>query len=159
MGTQDVLAEPLILVDSDSLQILTRIPDLLCCRCIKGNLCPISVFYGTGVTPILVSTGSGNIVMLFIYLAVVNIGLYPVARHLKSQMLILVASAGTVITLALGISANYYRLPNHTVASVWIANLGLFSIFLGLSNHNPKDNLIPISSELPVLSSPATYDT
>jgi uncharacterized membrane protein len=105
----------------------------------KGVAISVLGTLGAYATPILVSTGSGNIVTLFIYLAVVNIGLYQVVRYLKSQMLILVACAGTMFTLAIAIAADYFSIPGYTIAGVWIANLTLFTIFLWIPNINPKE--------------------
>lgn len=106
----------------------------------KGVSISILGVIGANATPIIVSTGSGDIVMLFVYLAIVNIGVYQVVRYLKSQMLLLVACAGTLITLSLGIISYYFKLPGHTIACVWVANLALFSVFLGWSNIDPEEN-------------------
>ncbi len=106
----------------------------------KGVSVSVLGVIGANATPIIVSTGSGNIVMLFAYLAVVNIGVYQVVRHLKSQMLLLIACAGTLLTLSLGIISYYYKLPWHTIAGVWVANLALFTVFLGWANIDPEEN-------------------
>ncbi|MFH2046283.1 MAG: DUF2339 domain-containing protein [Pseudomonadota bacterium] len=106
----------------------------------KGVAISVMGVIGANITPIIVSTGSGDIVMLFAYLAIVNIGVYQVVRYLKSQMLLLTACAGTLITLSLGIISYYYKLPGHTIACVWVANLALFSVFLGWSNIDPEEN-------------------
>ena len=47
---------------------------------------PISVLGALGayLTPILVSTGQGSLIGLFVYLAVVNVGLFQVVRRLRS---------------------------------------------------------------------------
>ncbi|RPI74491.1 MAG: DUF2339 domain-containing protein, partial [Desulfobacteraceae bacterium] len=96
---------------------------------------------GAYLTPILVSTGQGNLVMLFLYLAVINAGLYSVVRILKSPFLLLVATAGTLGTLALGSFAGKTPTGSLIIAGVWIAQLILFSGFLGWMKEKPGESL------------------
>lgn len=87
---------------------------------------------GAYATPILVNTGQGNLIMLFLYLAIVNIGLYQVTRRLKSLGLLLVATVGTLASLSLGTFMASPSPPSLSIAIVWIANMALFSVFLDL---------------------------
>lgn len=93
---------------------------------------PISVLGAIGAysTPILVSTGQGSLTMLFLYLAVVNVGLYQVVKRLNSGGLLLLATVGTLCTLSLGAFAGRIHPTSIEVAGVWIANMAMFSVFL-----------------------------
>ncbi len=95
---------------------------------------------GAYVTPLLVNTGQGRIEMLFAYLAVVNAGLFLVARHLTSKGLLLVAAIGTAVTLGLA-SAHVFDLTAGTnLAVVWILNLALFTFFLDRAEADPRQS-------------------
>ncbi len=85
---------------------------------------------GAYCTPILVSTGGGSLVMLFIYLAIVNAGLYLVVRRLESVGLMLFACLDTVTVLALATFFSSNPQPPLTIALVWMVNLALFGFFL-----------------------------
>jgi hypothetical protein len=89
---------------------------------------------GAYATPLLMSTGQGSLVMLLAYLSVVNAGLYMVMRKLTSQGLLLVATAGTLATLALATWSVYAATPAVIIAGVWLANLSLFTSFLWRSD-------------------------
>ncbi|MCP4020968.1 MAG: DUF2339 domain-containing protein, partial [Desulfobacteraceae bacterium] len=106
----------------------------------KGVSISVLGTVGAYLTPVLVSTGSGNILILFIYLSIVNIGLYQVVRFLKSDLLLLVASAGTCIILALTVFNYFNTLSNLMISSVWSMNLAVFTLFLWFSNKNPDKN-------------------
>lgn len=95
---------------------------------------------GAYLTPVLVNTGSGNLAMLFVYLAIVNIGLYQVIIRLKSPLLLLIATAGTLIPLYLG-SLFVSPAPSaNLVAGVWIADMVLFSAFFIRIEYLPADS-------------------
>jgi uncharacterized membrane protein len=93
---------------------------------------PISVLGAVGAysTPILVNTGQGSLTMLFLYLTVVNLGLYQVVKRLNSAGLLLLATVGTLCTLSLGAFAGRILPTGIEVACVWIAYMALFSVFL-----------------------------
>ncbi|HWR73394.1 MAG TPA: DUF2339 domain-containing protein, partial [Nitrospirota bacterium] len=93
---------------------------------------PISVLGALGayLTPILVSTRGGSLVGLFIYLAVVNIGLFQVVTRLRSALLLLIAVTGTLGTLFLAAFSGRIHPESIVIAGVFIANLALFSYFL-----------------------------
>lgn len=84
---------------------------------------------GAYLTPVLVNTGQNNLAMLFLYLAVVNIGLFEVARRLRSSPLGLWMTLGTVLTLGYETLAASPAAPAPMIAAVWSANLALFSAF------------------------------
>jgi hypothetical protein len=93
---------------------------------------PISVLGALGayLTPILVTTGQGSLIGLFVYLAVVNIGLFQVVRRLSSALLLLIATVGTLATLFLAAFSGRIHPESIEIAGVFIANLALFSYFL-----------------------------
>lgn len=95
---------------------------------------------GAYATPVLVSMGQGGLEMLFGYLAVVNIGLYLVARRLSSQGLLLAAALGTSASLGLGTWNVFENTHGAVIAATWILNLAQFAFFLGHSNADPKEN-------------------
>jgi uncharacterized membrane protein len=84
---------------------------------------------GAYLTPLLVSTGKGNILTLFVYLAIVNLGLYQVIKRLRSAGLLLFSSFGTMATLAL---VAMFAKPSPVtcqIAVVFAAHLVLYSIY------------------------------
>jgi uncharacterized membrane protein len=93
---------------------------------------PISVLGALGayLTPILVSTGQGSLIGLFVYLAVVNVGLFQVVRRLRSALLLFIATVGTLGTLFLAAFSGRIHPESIVVAGVFIANLALFSYLL-----------------------------
>jgi len=95
---------------------------------------------GAYFTPILVNTGSGNVVLLFAYLAIVNLGLYQVIVRLKSMPLLLIATTGTLIPLYLGSFFSGPLPATGVVAGVWIADMALFSAFFIRIKEQPSDS-------------------
>jgi len=93
---------------------------------------PISVLGALGayLTPILVNTGQGSLIGLFVYLAVVNIGLFQVVTRLRSSLLLFIATMGTLGTLFLAAFSGRIHPESIVIAGVFIANLALFSYFL-----------------------------
>lgn len=85
---------------------------------------------GAYAVPVLVSTGDSNLITLFIYLAIVNAGLFEVVRRLKSSGLFLLSALGTVVILAMGISSVGLAKSADVVTGVAMANLALFTAFL-----------------------------
>lgn len=93
---------------------------------------------GAYATPLMVSTGEGSLLSLFIYLAVVNTGLFKVSEKLKSQVLLLTGTAGTVITLGLAVFDSFRSTDGYTIAGIWSANLLLFTFFLWNQKEDPE---------------------
>ena len=106
----------------------------------KGVSISVLGAVGAYLTPLLVSTGSGNILILFVYLSIVNIGLYQVVRYLKSNLLLLVASVGTCIVLGAATGKYNSNLSGLLISSVWSLNLAVISFFLGFANVNPDED-------------------
>lgn len=104
-----------------------------------ASICILGVL-GANAAPIVVSSGSGNVGMLFAYLSVVNLGVYQVVRHLKSQILLLISAAATLLTLSIAIGAYFFGLQGYVIAGVWAGHLVLFSFFLALGNIDPKES-------------------
>ncbi len=85
---------------------------------------------GAFAVPVLISTGESNILVLFGYLALVNLGLFAVVRRLKSAPLFLLGTAGTLILLALAMMNNgTWRTPL-AVCGAGMATVSLYSLFL-----------------------------
>jgi hypothetical protein len=84
---------------------------------------------GAYLTPLLVNTGQGNIITLYLYLAVVNAGVYQVIRRLESNALLLFSTLGTMTSLAL---ACVFSKPEPDVFHMgwaWVAHLALYTLF------------------------------
>ncbi len=106
----------------------------------KGITISILGALGAYATPFLVDPGQGNLITLFIYLAVVNIGLFQVMKRLDSSMLLLVATAGTLVSLSIGSFPDGDQIPALTIAWIWIANLALFTIITDRLNIPPDQS-------------------
>ena len=94
---------------------------------------------GAYATPLMVSTGSGNLMLLFVYLAIVNTGLFKVSEKLKSPGLLLTGTAGTLITLGLAVFDLFPHQSGYVISGVWAANMVLFTAFLIRQNGNPEE--------------------
>ncbi|WP_321414054.1 DUF2339 domain-containing protein [uncultured Desulfobacter sp.] len=105
----------------------------------KGLTVSVLGAIGAYVTPLMINTGSGNLVGLFIYLAVVNIALYLVSEKLISTGLLLTGAAGTLVTLGLAVLNLFAQKSGFTIAGVWAANLILFTVFLWRQGLNPME--------------------
>ncbi|GAB4275094.1 MAG: hypothetical protein Kow0029_15960 [Candidatus Rifleibacteriota bacterium] len=85
---------------------------------------------GAYITPLLVNTGQGNLISLYVYLAIVNLGLYQVIKRLASNGLLLFSTLGTMISLGL---ASVFSRPEPMathVAIAWLGHLTLYAVFL-----------------------------
>ncbi|GAB6097990.1 hypothetical protein JCM14469_42440 [Desulfatiferula olefinivorans] len=94
---------------------------------------------GAFLTPVLVNTGSGSLVMLFVYLALVNTGLFLVAGRLCAPVLVLIGAAGTLVSLGLGTLSMIHRLTGYDAGGAWAANTLLFTLFLYAQRHLSPD--------------------
>lgn len=118
---------------------------------------PISVLGALGayLTPVLVSTGQGSLTGLFLYLAIVNLGLFQVVKRLNSSGLLLFATIGTLCTLFLGAFAGRIHPTSIEVAYVWIANMAVFSFFLDSGKESSEGaQLLSWSGSILYLSAP-----
>ncbi|MDH4164404.1 MAG: DUF2339 domain-containing protein, partial [Nitrospirota bacterium] len=77
---------------------------------------------------------------LFVYLAVVNVGLFQVVRRLSSALLLFIATVGTLATLFLAAFSGRIHPESIVIAGVFIANLALFSYFLDRARESSKGN-------------------
>ena len=85
---------------------------------------------GAYAAPLLLSTGESNLPALFVYLSVVNAGIFEVVRRLKSSGLFLLSVLGTLFLLSLGSWGANPPTENSIITAVALANLALFSFFL-----------------------------
>lgn len=85
---------------------------------------------GAYLTPLLVQTGQGNILTLYLYLAIVNVGLYQVIRRLQSNWLLLFSSVGTMASLLLACVFTRPSPESLHIALAWAAHSALYAIFL-----------------------------
>ncbi|MDH4230426.1 MAG: DUF2339 domain-containing protein, partial [Nitrospirota bacterium] len=95
---------------------------------------------GAYVTPFLVSLGQDSLSMLFLYLAIINTGLYQVVRRLNSVSLLLFATTGTTGSLFLGAFGGLMETSPLMIALLWTIHVSLFSVFVGLMKENPEEN-------------------
>ena len=94
---------------------------------------------GAFMTPTLVNTGGGSLPMLFLYLALVDTGLYLVMTRLAAPVLLLIGSAGTLLTLGLGTFETFHATSGYEAGGVWTANTVLFSLYLYLQRHRDPE--------------------
>ncbi|MFZ5952180.1 MAG: DUF2339 domain-containing protein, partial [Candidatus Rifleibacteriota bacterium] len=85
---------------------------------------------GAYLTPLLVNTGSGNVMTLYLYLAIVNAGLYQVIRRLQSNWLLLLSTAGTMVSLAIACLFSTPEPEAMHIAIAWSAHVIFFSVLL-----------------------------
>ena len=106
----------------------------------RGVMISILGAVGAYATPFLVGMGQQSLPLLLAYLSVVNLGLYQVAGRLASALLLLVAAAGTILSLTAGTLEVQTLTAPIIQASCWIANLALFNGFYWHFNHDPQKN-------------------
>ena len=95
---------------------------------------------GAYLTPLLVTTGQGNLITLYAYLAIVNYGLYQVIKRLKSTGLVLFSALGTMFSLA---AASLFAKPSPEafhLGIAWSANLLFFSVLIDQSEFKPSSS-------------------
>ncbi|BCS94813.1 hypothetical protein DSLASN_04450 [Desulfoluna limicola] len=95
---------------------------------------------GAFVTPLLVSTGRGSLLLLFLYLAVVSTGLQRVSRTLASPCLIFIAAAGTLFAAGCATLATFGSSSALAMAVMWSAIPILFALFLAPDDLMPEEN-------------------
>jgi hypothetical protein len=98
----------------------------------KGVSISVLGAIGAYITPLLVTTGQGNILTLYLYLAIVNAGVYQVIKKLDSMGLLLFSTTGTMISLGL---ASVFAKPEPEamyIAWAWLGHLSLFAVFFNL---------------------------
>lgn len=85
---------------------------------------------GAYLTPLLVNTGQGNIITLYLYLAVVNIGLFQVVKRLQSNWLLLFSTVGTMISLGLACVFSQPLPEAMHIAWAWVLHAVLYSVLI-----------------------------
>lgn len=93
---------------------------------------------GAYVTPLLLGSGQGSLILLFAYLAVVGVGLQRVSAFLAAPSLLFVAATGTLITAGCATFATLGSSPAFPMAVMWGAIPGLFAFFLAPKQLNPE---------------------
>lgn len=102
----------------------------------------ISVLGGIGayLTPLLVSTGRGNLLTLFVYLAIVNVGIYQVLKRLESRFLLLFATIGTLFSLTCATFLAPSQPESYLIGLAWVGNLFLFAVFIDRLGWTPQNS-------------------
>jgi len=102
----------------------------------------ISVLGGIGayLTPLLVSTGRGNLLTLFVYLTIVNVGIYQVIRRLESRFLLLFSTVGTLFSLTCATFLAPNTPESYMIGLAWVGNLLLFSVFIDRLGWIPQNS-------------------
>ncbi|MBN1663737.1 MAG: DUF2339 domain-containing protein [Deltaproteobacteria bacterium] len=95
----------------------------------KGRFISVLGAIGAYATPLLIQTGHPNLVGLFIYLTVVNIGLFEVIRRTGWLPLSVLVTVGTLLTLSAGAWGTDPPAADYLISIITIANLLVFSLF------------------------------
>jgi uncharacterized membrane protein len=119
----------------------------------KGRFISVLGAVGAYATPLLIQTGHPNLIGLFIFLSVVNLGLFEVIRRTDWLPLYVLVTVGTLFTLSAGAWGTQPPAENYLICSVFLANLSLFSLFFWLyRGSDPANSSILISLRLLFLS-------
>ncbi|VVS90995.1 DUF2339 domain-containing protein [Desulfoluna spongiiphila] len=95
---------------------------------------------GAYITPLLLSSGQGSLILLFAYLAVVGVGLQRVSKFLTAPSLLFVAAAGTLVTSGCATFSSMGAGPALPMAVMWSAIPALFAFFLAPKELKPEEN-------------------
>lgn len=95
----------------------------------QGRFISILGAVGAYATPMLIQTGHPNLIGLFIYLTVVNIGLFEVIRRTDWLPLSVLVTAGTLLTLSAGAWGTKPPAEPYLISVITLANMIVFSIF------------------------------
>lgn len=98
----------------------------------RGRFISVLGALGAYATPLLIQTGHPNLAGLFIYLTVVNIGLFEVIRRTGWLPLSVLVTVGTLLTLSAGAWGTKPPAENYLIAIIALANLIFFSVFFRL---------------------------
>lgn len=122
----------------------------------KGKFISVLGAVGAYATPLLIRTGHPSLFNLFIYLTVVNIGVFEVIRMMRWLPLILLVAAGTLFTLSAGAWGTFPPAENYLICAVAIANLMVFSLFFHRRRgQEARNRSIIISMRMIFISMPA----
>ena len=106
----------------------------------KGRFISVLGAIGAYATPLLIQTGHPNLIGLFIFLSVVNLGLFEVIRRTDWLPLYVLVTAGTLFTLSAGAWGTHPPAENYLICATTLANLSLFSLFFWLYRGNDPAN-------------------
>ena len=119
----------------------------------KGRFISVLGAVGAYATPLLIQTGHPNLIGLFIFLSVVNLGLFEVIRRTDWLPLYVLVTAGTIFTLSAGAWGTHPPAENYLICIIALANLSLFSLFFWLyRGDDPANRSVIISLRLLFLS-------
>ena len=120
---------------------------------LKGRFISVLGAIGAYATPLLIQTGHPNLIGLFIFLSVVNLGLFEVIRRTDWLPLYVLVTAGTLFTLSAGAWGTRPPAENYLICIIALANLSLFSVFFWLyRGRDPANRSVVISLRLLFLS-------
>ena len=120
---------------------------------LQGRFISVLGAVGAYATPLLIQTGHPNLIGLFIYLTVVNLGLFEVIRRTDWLPLYVLVTAGTLFTLSAGAWGTQPPAENYIICIIALANLILFSLFFWLyRGRDPANRSVLISLRLLFLS-------
>ncbi len=120
---------------------------------LQGRFISVLGAIGAYATPILIQTGHPNLIGLFIYLSVVNIGLFEVIRRMDWLPLYVLVTIGTLLTLSAGAWGTQPSAENYLICVIALANLCLFSLFFWLyRGKDPSARPVLISLRILFLS-------
>jgi uncharacterized membrane protein len=120
---------------------------------LKGRFISVLGAVGAYATPLLIQTGHPNLIGLFFFLTVVNLGLFEVIRRTDWLPLYVLVAAGTLFTLSAGAWGTQPPAENYLICIIALANLILFSVFFWLyRGRDPANRSVVISLRLLFLS-------
>ena len=106
----------------------------------QGRFISVLGAVGAYATPLLIQTVHPNLISLFLYLTVVNIGLFEVIRRTGWLPLSILVTAGTLLTLSAGAWGTHPPAEPYLSALIAIANLTVFSSFFWIYRGDTADN-------------------
>ena len=106
----------------------------------QGRFISVLGAVGAYATPLLIQTGHPNLIGLFIYLTVVNIGLLEVIRRTGWLPLSILVTAGTLLTLSAGAWGTHPPAEPYLITLITIANAMVFSLFFWIYRGDNADS-------------------
>ena len=95
----------------------------------KGRFISVLGAIGAYATPLLIQTGHPNLIGLFVYLTVVNVGLFEVIRRTDWLPLSVLVTVGTLLTLSAGAWGTNPQAEPYLITIISLVNLIVFSLF------------------------------
>jgi len=120
---------------------------------LNGRFISVLGAIGAYATPLLIQTGHPNLIGLFIYLTLINIGLFEVIRRTGWYPLTVLVTIGTLLTLSAGAWGTKPPAGNDLITIIAIANLAIFSLFFWIyRGQNPGNQSLVTSVRIIFLS-------